>query len=382
MTADASGIDLRTGQPVHVSFDRTIASVDAGEPNETRLLAPGWIDLQVNGFAGVDFNDPAVSLDKVDQAIQGLLATGVTRAFPTVITGSPGGMTAALSALAKAREGLPLGEVIEGFHVEGPHISPEDGPRGAHPCAWVRPPDLEEFKRWQDAARGHVRLVTVAPEWPQALPYIESLVAQGVVVAIGHTAATPERIAAAVEAGASLSTHLGNAAHALMPRGSNYLWSQLSDDRLSASLIVDGIHLADDFVRVAVRSKGRERTILVTDASAPAVARPGTYRLGSQSITLDRRDRVVLSGTDRLAGSALRMDRAVANAVRIARVPLEEAVAFATTNPARVAGIAGRQAGVVVGDRADLVRFRLDEATGTIEVTDTWVGGVHAFAAA
>ena len=174
------------------------------------------MDLQVNGFAGVDYNRPETSHEEIGRSIEALLATGVTRCYPTVITGPPDAMVAAMRNLARARASVPHGEVFDGLHIEGPHISADEGPRGAHPKAWVRPPDLDEFLRWQDAAEGAIRLVTLAPEWPGATAYIEALVESGVVVSIGHTAATPDQVADAVLAGATMATHVGNAAHAVL----------------------------------------------------------------------------------------------------------------------------------------------------------------------
>src|SRR3989442_1698553 len=159
-------------------------------------------------------------------------AAGRARFFPPGVTGSPDDMLGALKNLARAKGPVTGGAAIDGFHVEGPHISPEEGPRGAHPKRWVRPPDIDEFRRWQDATGGRVRLVTIAPEWPQAPRYIEAVVAQNVVVSIGHTAAEARHIADAVSAGATMSTHLGNGAHGVMRRHPNYIWEQLAQDRL------------------------------------------------------------------------------------------------------------------------------------------------------
>ncbi len=152
-------------------------------------LAPGFVDLQVNGFAGVDFNDPAHSIDEIGRAIDAILATGVTRCLPTVITGPPDRMLASLRKLRLAQTTLPHCRAIAGFHVEGPHIDVADGPRGAHPTEWVRPPDLSELQRWQDATDGNVRLVTLSPHWPDAPQYIAALVRGGIAVSLGHTAA-------------------------------------------------------------------------------------------------------------------------------------------------------------------------------------------------
>ncbi len=379
-----SGFNVATGEAVEVSFTNTITAVEPvlGRLGEEAWLAPGFIDLQVNGFAGVDYNSPETPQEEIARSIRALFACGVTRFFPTVITGPPEDMLRALANLARAKEALSEGAAIEGFHVEGPHISAEDGPRGAHPRAWVRAPDLEEFRRWQDAARGQVRLVTVAPEWPGVTRYIETLVREGVVVAIGHTNATAAQIADAVRAGATLSTHLGNGAHSLLPRHPNYIWEQLAEDRLAASFIVDGIHLPPSFLKVALRAKGVERSILVTDATTPAGCRPGRYRLGEQEVELTPDQRVVLAGSDRLAGSALRMDRGVENLMRLAGLSLREAVAMAARNPARVGRVEHRQRGLTPGERADIVRFRYHEAEQRIEILETYVSGERVYTSA
>jgi N-acetylglucosamine-6-phosphate deacetylase len=367
------GKDVATGAEVEIRFGATVESVAPSAGNSAVWIAPGWIDLQVNGFAGVDYNSADTAEEEIARSLDALFASGVTRFYPTVITGSPSSMCGALRNLSRCRERLAAGVAMEGFHVEGPHIGAEDGPRGAHPRQWVRPPDLEEFHRWQEAANGLVRMVTLAPEWPGAARYIESIVDEGVVAAIGHTAATAAQIADAVNAGASVSTHLGNGAHAVMRRHPNYIWDQLAEDRLMAGFIVDGVHLDASFLKVALRAKGVERAVLVTDAATPAGARPGRYRLGELEVELTPENRVVLAGSDRLAGSALRMDRGVENLVRIAGLAPADAVRMATVNPARAGRIEGRQGGLCAGERADLVEFRLGRER--IEVTRTWVGG-------
>ncbi len=359
-----SGVDATTGEFVAIEFDKTIRSIRSIrkiEPEEARdelYLAPGLIDLQVNGFAGVDFNNPEAPLAEIGHALEVIVSTGVTRLLPTVITGPPDAMLASLSNLYRAKMSLPLGRAIAGFHVEGPHIGAEDGPRGAHPTRWVRPPDLEEFRRWQEATEGNIHLVTLSPHWPQAPRYIAALAKSGVAVSIGHTGASADQIASAVDAGATLSTHLGNAARGLMPKFPNCLWDQLAEDRLSASFIADEIHLDGAFLRAALRAKGVERTILVTDAAAPAGAAPGRYRLGELEVYLTADDRVVLAGTQKLAGSALRMNRAIANVVRSGDLSLAGALQAATTNPARLIHLEGRTKGLEIGERGDIVVFR------------------------
>ena len=372
-----NGINVANGEQVEIAFDDLVASVEPMlEPAaDSTYVAPGWVDLQVNGFAGVDYNSPAASHEEIGRSIQVMFRTGVTRFFPTVITGSADNMTGALRNLAGAKEALADGAAMEAFHVEGPYISPEDGPRGAHPARWTRPPDLDEFHRFQEAARGHIRLITLSPEWPSAPEFIEAVVREGVVASIGHTKASTAQIADAVSAGATLSTHIGNGAHSVLPRHPNYIWDQLADDRLAASFIVDGIHLPKSFLRVALRAKGLERALLVTDAVMPAGCAPGPYDLGEVEVELHADGSVRLRGGTRLAGSALRMDRAIHNVMELADVSLRDAVSLATRNPARIGRIAGRQRGLAPGERGDVVRFRFDETRKEIEILETYLAG-------
>jgi N-acetylglucosamine-6-phosphate deacetylase len=370
-----SGIDAATGSGIEIGYAETIQSVRPIAERPARWMAPGWVDIQVNGFAGVDYNSPATPLDEIARSVQVQYSAGVTRFYPTVITGAPEDMLAALRNLTRAKETLAEGIAMDGFHVEGPHISPDDGPRGAHPRHCVRPPDIDEFRRWQDATGGRIRLVTIAPEWPGAPRYIEAVAKENVVVSIGHTAAEARHIQDAVKAGATMSTHLGNGAHSMMRRHPNYIWEQLAEDRLQASFIVDGIHLPQSYLKVALRAKGLDRAVLVTDASSPAGCAPGRYRLGEQEVDLTPDNRVVLAGQDRLAGSALRMDRGVENLMRLGELSLADAVRLATVNAARAGRVPGREHGLASGERADFVFFDFDPRTKSIQVQATYVSG-------
>ncbi|HUE20250.1 MAG TPA: amidohydrolase family protein [Bryobacteraceae bacterium] len=375
------GIETSGGTAVQVTFDSDISAVAPVSHSSELYLSPGFIDLQVNGFLGVDFNNPKCTPEQIAHSIRGLFATGVTRFYPTVITGSPDSMVGALRNLKCAQETLREGAAIDGFHVEGPHISPDDGPRGAHPLRWVRPPDLDEFHRWQEATGNQVRIVTLSPDWPQSLRYIEAITAEGVVASIGHTGATAQQLADAVSAGATLSTHLGNGAHPVMRRHPNYLWEQLAEDRLMADFIVDGIHLGPSFLRVALRAKTVARSVLVTDAAAPAGCPPGRYQLGEQAVELTTDNRVMLVGQERLAGSALRMDRGVENLMRLGGLSLTDAVSMATTNAATAGRVPGRMAGLVPGDRADLIEYNFNKSDLTIAIKSTYVSGEKVYEA-
>jgi len=307
------------------------------------MQLPGFVDLQVNGFAGVDFGDPGTTIDDVRRAAAAVERTGVTRFLPTLITSPFDTFAACARTLLRANAAA-----IAGIHMEGPYISPEDGPRGAHPRAHVRGADLDDFRRRQDAADGRIRLVTLAPEAPGALALVERLVADGVRVAIGHTAATRAQIQDAVAAGATLSTHLGNGCASVLPRHPNVLWEQLGEDRLLASFIVDGHHLPPATVRSMVRAKTKARTILVTDAIAAAGMPPGRYTLGGMHVELDATGRVAAPGATNLAGSALTLPVAIGNVVRFAGLALDEVLPMASSRPAEYLGI--QPAGTVTAE--------------------------------
>ncbi len=387
-TGKQVGRAVGSGSAIEIRYSGTIQGVDdlIGAGDVAGFIAPGFIDLQVNGFAGVDYNDPASTHEAIAGSIRRLFETGVTRVLPTVITGPEERITGALRNLlaAKAefeRTGMPEAQAIEGFHVEGPHISPENGPRGAHPLEHIRAPDTEEFRRWQDAAGGMIHVVTVSPEWEQTPAYIRELVRHGVVASIGHTKASKEQIRAAADAGATMSTHLGNAAHPTLPKTQNYIWDQLAEDRLNASFIVDGIHIPGVFLQSAVRAKGPERSVLITDAVMPAMCEPGPYKLGQVNVELRPDGSVVMRGTSRLAGSALRMDSAIGNAVRLSGQSLSAVLAMATVNAARAGRIAGRLRGLSPGEKADLVRFEWHASESRLRVLETTVGGRSVYAA-
>jgi N-acetylglucosamine-6-phosphate deacetylase len=302
-----------------------------------KLEFPGFVDLQVNGFAGVDFNTPGQPPDRISGAVRAMRATGVTLCLPTLITSTFERFAACARALVAAREAA-----VWGLHMEGPYISPLDGPRGAHPVGHVLPASVDDFARRQDAAEGRIVLVTLAPEAPGALALIEHLVGRGVRVGLGHTAATSALIEDAVRAGATLSTHLGNGCATTLDRHENPIWAQLAADGLSASFVADGIHLPPAVLKAMVRAKGAGRSLLVTDAMAAAAAPAGRFRLGELDLEREADGRVGLPGTEHLAGSALTMDRAVANTARFTGMTISDVLPLATTQPARAIGAVPR----------------------------------------
>ncbi len=348
----------------HVQEIREISSTDS-----PTYVAPALIDIQVNGFAGFDLNVATVTSEDVCAMVRALWEVGTGFLCPTVVTGSFDRICNSLHAIVEASKTDALvAHAMLGIHLEGPYISAEDGPRGAHPLEHVRDPDWDEFQRWQDIAEGKITIVTLAPEKKGAIPFIEKLVADGIVVALGHTNAAASDIHAAIDAGARLSTHLGNGAHALIRRHPNYIWEQLGADELWASLIVDGHHLPPSVAKSMMRAKTLNRCVLVSDAVALAGMKPGIYEFAEKSVELTADRCVRLVGTEYLAGSAIELARGIENSVRFAGISLEEAVSLATLQPMRLL-----DAKAHVEATSNLILFEWDESQCEINLIATIV---------
>ena len=329
-----------TGGVTAIEFDGDLVHLApaASIPYGHFYLSPGWVDVQVNGFAGHDINAPEVRPDSVALLARRLWAEGVAAFYPTVVTASVDHITNCLRNIARAIETEPDARTsILGIHLEGPYLSPAEGTRGAHPAQHIHPPDWDEFSRWQEAAGGLIRLATLAPEQPGAIAFIRRLVQSGVAVAIGHSEASSDEIAAAVDAGVNLSTHLGNGIAARLRRHPNPIWDQLAEDRLYASVIFDGQHLPASVMRVFVRAKGVGRLILTSDAVALARMAPGVYEtpVGGK-VELHANGRLSLYGSEILAGSTSSLKDCVENALRLAGCTPAEAAQMAGVNPLRM----------------------------------------------
>ncbi len=309
-----------------------------------RHRGPGLVDLQVNGFAGYDFNgDPEDWLPEMWHEVRDSLRhRGLVMALPTFITDAPERLVARAQRYAELIEGdEKLARFFPRLHIEGPFISPDTGPRGAHPIRYCETPEAAPglMRRIWDGCGGRISLVTLAPELPGALALIESLTEMGVTVALGHTNATAVQIDAAVRAGARMSTHLGNGSHSMLPRMDNYIQAQLADDRLHASFIADGHHVPFFTLKNFLRAKTVARSILASDAISAAGLGPGRHKLGALEVEVAADLRTSLAGHDGLAGAATPLDRALINTCRHGGVTFEEAWAMASTQPAALAGL-------------------------------------------
>ncbi len=358
------GRSPRTGRPVEVRVrDGLVESVAPGpaDADPDVWLAPGLVDLQVNGYAGYDFNvgDPA----QVAGAVLALAARGTSTVVPTVITGSELHMQDCLRALMAARRADPVvARGIPAIHVEGPFLSPVDGARGAHDERHIRAPDLAELQAWLSIVAPLPLFVTIAPEWEGALEFIRAAVGLGVTMSLGHSVAQAEQITAAVSAGATLSTHLGNGAPLELPRHPNLLWAQLAAPELSAGLIADGFHLDGSTLRAMIKAKGPGGSFLVSDAVALAGRAPGRYTtpVGGE-VELDADGRLRVAGRRYLAGAALDLAAGVARLPGLTGFSIARSVRMATGVPGRVlarTGVDGRGRTPRAGERVDLIRFR------------------------
>lgn len=261
------------------------------------------IDLQVNGWCGVDFSSSALTLKGVCDVTAALERRGTAGYLATIVTAGHEVYEHVLPMLAEAMEAPENKGRVLGVHLEGPFISPEDGAVGAHPKRHVLEPSIDYFKRVQELAGGQIRMMTLAPEQPSALELIEYLVENNVVVSVGHTTANSCQIEAACRAGATLATHLGNGISNQLNRTENTLWAILASP-LSVMLITDGFHLPPDFIKVVYAAKGAGKMILTSDAAPVAGQPPGEYKIFGTRVLLTEEGCVRNLNAPTLAGSA------------------------------------------------------------------------------
>ena len=297
-------------------------------------------DIQVNGFAGVDFQQPGLTGADLRQAVDGLAAHETLRFFATLITDDVEALVGKFANLERIRAAdAAVASAVCGYHLEGPWLSPEPGFRGAHESRHMLAPDIRAFERLQAAAGGNIRLVTMAPEWPGSMDFIRAVVGMGVQVSLGHTNASESEITAAIEAGARFCTHLGNGAPAELHRHENVMQRLLARDELIAFFIPDGIHLPPAVLKNFFRAKPAGKALFTTDCMAAAGAPSGRYQLGNLFLEVGD-DRIVRQpGKSNFAGSALCPDEGVKNIQRWLGLNAEHARRLFSTSIADVFNI-------------------------------------------
>ncbi|MEQ9374055.1 MAG: N-acetylglucosamine-6-phosphate deacetylase [Imperialibacter sp.] len=308
-------IDCLNGRHVTVNAVNGISALSKSSSVSDQVLfvGPGLVDLQVNGVNGIDFNNTSLSGEDLLNAAKFLLSQGVTTFFPTIITNSDENICQLLATINEScRQHDLLGQCVGGIHLEGPFISKEEGARGAHNKKYVKAPDWELFMRFQKAAGNRIKMITLSPEWDNSAAFISSAVKSRVLVSIGHSLASPEQIQKAVDAGATMSTHIGNAVPLMLPRHPNIIWDQLAQDALSCSFIADGFHLPNSFMKVVIKAKGKN-CFLVSDSTLFTGMKPGVYNthIGGQ-VKLEPNGRLSMEGGNGLlAGAAMTLLRNV-----------------------------------------------------------------------
>ena len=344
-----------------VAGDGRIASVDAPQNTEANEMSTlGMVDLQVNGFGGIDFNKDDLTAEELDHALTAMLATGVARCLPTIITAHTECLRARLRALDSAICNSRLGPVmIDGIHIEGPFLSAKDGYAGCHPKDAMRLPSIENFDYLTEGLRTPIAMMTLAPEHDGSTQFIRELVSRGTTVSLGHTRATRDQILQAIEAGATMSTHLGNGIAHMLEKNNNPLFAQLGEDRLIAGLIADGVHVPPYMLQSWIRAKQVSRVALVTDATAAAATRPGTYTLGDVTIERGTDGIVREPGSPYLAGSGVTLDQCVRNIMNWHGYDLATTFCMARNTPLSVLG---KSAIPSVGDIAECVFWQQHDA--------------------
>jgi N-acetylglucosamine-6-phosphate deacetylase len=376
MVNRVTGLFYLDGKPIEIEIknDKIVAlnRFDGGRHIPDLFVAPGFIDNQINGYVTVGFSSPGLTVEGIRKATHALWQAGVTTYLPTVITSTHERLIENFIVLARAADDGEIGLSVPGFHLEGPYISSIDGYRGAHNKEWVRPPDWQEFLQINNAANNKIVQVTLAPETEGAMDLLRKCVEMNIVVALGHHNASAEEIMQAVDAGARISTHLGNGCANMIHRHLNPLWPQLADDRLMASIIVDGFHLRPEEVQVFYKVKGPALLILTSDVTKLAGMPPGEYTYDGRTVELTSDGMVRFPEQKVLAGAASPITRGVGNIMRFTNCSLAEAVHMATRNPARLYGLDDRGE-IKPGKRADLVLFTVEN--GNILVKQTILAG-------
>ena len=345
-----------------VAIPSTARVLDFGDS----ILTPGLIDIHIHGAAGRDVMEGS---DEALAAIESLLARhGVTSYLPTTVTASMDDTLAALEKLARAidREPVAMRARPLGIHLEGPFLS--HARRGVHSSIYLQRPSVQALSEMWNAAAGHIRMMTIAPELDGALETIAAATRLGVCISIGHSNADLAQARAGIRAGARHATHTFNAMRRLDHRDPGVLGAVLTGDSLTADIIADGLHVHPEVVDLFLRAKGPDRAVLITDAISATGMPDGTYRLGSYEVQV-REGRCESHG--KLAGSVLTLDRAISNVMKFARAGFQQSLRLATLNPARVLGIAGRNGVLQAGADADIAIF-----SHAGEVRQTIVGGI------
>ncbi|MGF1723059.1 amidohydrolase family protein [Vibrio kyushuensis] len=352
-----------------------VSAIDTTDLSSLPTIAPGLIDLQVNGYGGVDFNSLPLHQADLSHATELMHKNGVTGYYPTIITNSDENISELIVEINRLKNSdVNLSNTLMGYHLEGPFISPKDGPRGAHSKQFVRAPEAALVKKWHELSEGQLKILTLSPEWQEGLEEtVAYCVKNNIKVSIGHSAATPEQIQRVTQLGATMSTHLGNGCDLQIHRHHNYIWQQLAEDNLWSAIIADGFHLPPAVLKVILRAK-QDKVILTSDTTAFGGMAAGRYQthIGGEVVLTEAGKLHLASNDELLAGSAQSVLECVNYLIQSDLLSAEEAWSKASYSPASFMGL-HYQGAIKAGNRADLVL--LDTNNNQLTVMNTILAG-------
>ena len=369
------GINYLDYSPVSVEFQNGIITKierlnKLSDSKKTLFIAPGLIDIQINGYLSVSFSlegaddSPAgngeLTVEDVRKVTSSLWKEGVTTYFPTLTTNSHDLPIKNIGTLARTMEDPSTLGSIPGFHLEGPYISEVDGYRGAHPKEHVRKPDWNEFLELYKASGEKILLVTIAPEAEGSLEFIRKCNDLGIIVSLGHHNGSAEIIKKTIDYGAVLATHLGNGCANIIKRHYNPIWPQLADDRLMISIIADGFHLPPEVLQIFYKAKGAENIIIISDITSYAGLHPDQYKIkNGETIEKTPDGNLRFSAQEGgLYGSASPLPRGIGHIMNVTGCSLAKAIQMAPINPARLHNL-GDRGKLGPGKRADIIMFTM-----------------------
>ena len=371
------GIDIFTGKCVKLVLDENII-IDKQEINfdaSLPFISPGFVDMQVNGYRGIDYSSPDLSYESILSLIKSLAKSGTTQHIPTIITSSQEHICKNLKIIASCvNQNEMIRRSILGIHVEGPYISEIDGPRGAHDLSFVRDPSISELDEWIDSSNNLIRLITLAPERDGSMAYIKEATKRGITISLGHTQATSDIIQKAIGNGAACSTHLGNGAHAILPKLNNYIYDQLSSPSLYCGVIADGFHIPRNALDVFYKAKGNENFILVSDVAFLGGMKSGKYKWGAIDVEVFDDGHIGLVGTPYLAGAGHLLDTCIAHMIEVVKAPLHEIIKCVTENPIKALKLKIDKK-LEIGSPSDITCFYLPRNGAPLDIVSTYLQG-------
>lgn len=367
------GVDSLTGQSFHLEIDEGIlvSKEETEYRNGLPFFSPGLIDVQVNGYLGVDYSSNTLNESDVGIVCSSMRKTGTYQHFPTIVTRPEQTIERNLSIIAKCvHDSSEVASSITGIHVEGPFISPNDGPRGAHEKKYVRNPSIQELDRWIDSSCGLLRIVTLAPEVPGAEKFIEYATSRGIVCSLGHSQSSGSDIDIAQQAGAKACTHIGNGSAKTLDRLDNQIISFLANRRLALTIIADGAHVPERAVRVFSMCRSEDDIVLISDLAPMAGLPRGIMEWDDMKVEIVDDGSVRLLGTPYLAGAGSPLIRNIGNYMKFSGVSLSSAVRACTQNPSRIYGLNPKRLKIDIGDKAEFVLFDFDEENSELKIRD------------